>query len=324
MLTSAELLESGVDFPAALRAEVLAALAAASWRRYPEPPDGLRARVAAHYGVAAANVLPTRGCREAVELAFAWAVRVGAADGVTTLALPRPSWSGFVPVAERAGAAWTAFEAGTPPPPDRIPVVCTPNNPTGHVTGYADLARLCAPGALPAVVDCTYDDLADQPVLPAVRGLLAGRGVFCVSLAKSTGLAGARLGVLIAAEDVVAAIEATADPFGLDAFQLAVLDALFSDTGRRAWRDMVALARAARTECVGHATALLPCGTVGPAVGSVVYARFGDRCAHVTRLVDATGATVFPRERVLRFRADRVSVHALAALRPGTPGVRCG
>ncbi|GAB1510821.1 aminotransferase class I/II-fold pyridoxal phosphate-dependent enzyme [Actinophytocola sp. KF-1] len=318
MLTArpaAELLESGVDFPAALRAQVLAALAATPWRRYPEPSDGLRARIAAHYGVAAANVLPTRGCREAVELAFAWAVRAGAPDGVSTLALPRPSWSGFVPAAERAGAVWSAYDAGTPPPPDRIPVLCTPNNPTGHVTGYADLARLCAPGALPAVVDCTYDDLADQPVLPAVRGLLTGRGVFCASLAKSTGLAAARLGVLIAAEDVVAAIEAAAGPFGLDAFQVAALDVLFSDAGRRAWRDMVALARAVRAECAGHAAALLPCGTVGPAVGGVVYARFADPCAHVSSLVEATGATVFPRERVLRFRADHATVHALAALR---------
>ncbi len=321
MLTStparpaAELLESGVDFPAALRAQVLAALAATSWRRYPEPTAGLRDRIAAHYGVDAANVLPTRGCREAVELACAWAVRAGSSDGVTALALPRPSWSGFVPVAERAGLAWTAYDAGTRPSPDRIPVVCTPNNPTGHVTGYADLARLCAPGALPAVVDCTYDDLADQPVLPAVRGLLTGRGVFCVSLAKSTGLAGARLGVLIAAEDVVAAIEAAADPFSLDAFQVAALDVLFSDAGRQAWRDMVSVARAVRAECVGHATALLPCGTVGPAVGGVVYARFGEHCAHVTRLVDATGATVFPRERTLRFRADHAAAHALSALR---------
>ena len=310
------MLESGADFPAALRAEILATLAAASWRRYPEPPDGLRARVATHYGVAAANVLPTRGCREAVELAVAWAARVSASHGVTTLALPHPSWSGFTPIAERAGLAWTTYDAGTAPPPDRIPVLCTPNNPTGHVTAPADLARWCAPGGLPAVVDCTYDDLADRPVLPGVRDLITGRGVFCVSLAKSTGLAGARLGVLIAAEDVVAAIEATADPFALDAFQVAALDTLFSDAGRRAWRDMVAATRAARAECVTTAAALLPCGTVGPAVGTVVYARFGDCGTHVTRLADATGATVFPRERVLRFRADHAAARALAALLP--------
>ncbi|MDQ3787964.1 MAG: hypothetical protein M3422_12045, partial [Actinomycetota bacterium] len=100
-----------MDFPAALRAQVLAVLAATPWRRYPEPPDGLRARIAAHYGVTAANVLPTRGCREAVELAFMWALRVSAAEGVTTLALPRPSWSGFVPLAERAGAVWSGYDA---------------------------------------------------------------------------------------------------------------------------------------------------------------------------------------------------------------------
>jgi histidinol-phosphate/aromatic aminotransferase/cobyric acid decarboxylase-like protein len=241
---------------------------------------------------------------------------------VTTLALPRPSWSGFTPIAERAGIAWSAYDAGTEPPPDRIPVLCTPNNPTGHIAAPADLARWCAPGGLPAVIDCTYDDLADRPVLPGVGDLLAGRGVFCVSLAKSTGLAGARLGVLIAAEDVVATIEATADPFALDAFQVAALTTLFSTAGRRAWRDMIAAARAARAECAAHAAALLPCGTVGPAVGTVVYARFGDCGTHVARLADATGATVFPRERVLRFRADHTAAQALAALLPGE--VACG
>ena len=320
-----DMLSSAADLPEFLRAEILATLAGASWRRYPEPPADLRARIAAHYGVAAANVLPTRGCREAVELAFAWAVRAGAPRGVTAVALPRPSWFGFVDIAERAGIAWSAYDVAATPDVDRIPVLCTPNSPTGHVVDDADLARLCANDAIPTVVDCTYDDLADRPVLPGVRRLLTGRGVFCVSLAKSTGLAGARLGVLLATADVVAEIEELADPFALDAFQVAALATLFSDAGRRAWQDMIGRVRTARAQCVDHVRALLPCGIVGPAVGNVVYGRFGDcRGTHLADIVEATGATVFPQERVLRFSVGGTAVAALAALRQHGPRGECG
>lgn len=313
---SPDLVRFDRELPPALRGAVLDRLAATPWHHYPRLDPELRERVAAHYGVSAATVLPTRGCTEALDLAVRRAARRGAPHGISSLALPRRSWYGFVPLAERAGLDWSHYDAGTLPRPGRIPVLCTPNNPTGHVVADADLARLCAEGAGPAVVDCTYDDLGDDPVLPRVGRFLGGDAVLCTSLAKSTGLAGARLGLLFAAADVVAEIEAEAGPHRLDAFQLAVLEALFSEDGLLAWRTMIGEARALRAACADHIRALLPCGTVTAAVGTVVYARFDADCQqHLPDLVAATGATVFPVERVLRVRVTTATANALAALR---------
>ncbi|MEV4313816.1 pyridoxal phosphate-dependent aminotransferase [Actinocrispum sp. NPDC049592] len=297
------------QLPPVLHSAVLDRLAATPWHHYPLLDPELRERVAAHYGVSAANVLPTRGCTEALEMA----VRHTTRRGISSLALPWRSWYGFVPLAERAGLSWTHYDVGTLPEPGHIPVLCTPNNPTGHVIAEADLARLCAE---PAIVDCTYDDLSEDPVLPRIGRFLNGEAIFCTSLAKSTGLAAARLGLLFAAAGIVAKIEAEAGPHRLDAFQLAALDTLFSVDGLRAWQSMVDHVRAQRAACADHIRTLLPCGTVTAAVGTVVYVSFDPDCRnHVPGVVAATEATVFPIERVLRVRVTKATVNALAALR---------
>jgi histidinol-phosphate/aromatic aminotransferase/cobyric acid decarboxylase-like protein len=152
-------------------------------------------------------------------------------------------------------------------------------------------------------------------VLPRVHRFLGGRGVFCVNLAKSTGLAGARLGLIIAAADTIAEIEVGLDPFRLDVFQLASLDTLFTSDGLGVWGQLVDRARAAGARCVALLTELLPCATVGPAMGNVVYCEFAGRCdEHVEPVVAATGATVFPIERRLRVRVGDDTIAALAAL----------
>ena len=312
VLTRSDLLESHSAAPSWFRDEVLGKCADSAWHRYPQLPDGLRDRIAAHYGVEPGNVLVTRGCTEALALTLDWLA--AAADPADLLALPTPSWPGFVKLAERAGFAWSSYPVGDGPPGTGIPVVCSPNNPTGDTVAPAELTLLCSDPARPAIIDCTYDDTADVPLLPHVHRYLGGRGVFCVNLGKTTGLAGARLGLLLAHEDVVRELEPAADPFRLDLFQLAVLDTLFTERGVRAWRDTVDRARAAGARCAALLSAVLPCARVSTTLGHVVYGEYDERCHHIDTVLAATGAAIFPIERRFRVQAGAPTLRVLETL----------
>ncbi|GAA1331976.1 aminotransferase class I/II-fold pyridoxal phosphate-dependent enzyme [Saccharothrix algeriensis] len=309
--------------PDPLREAVLRDLREARWHQQPRLGGELRARIGAHYGVAPENVLVARGCTEAVAWAFSWAVRTAPRHRRAVLAIPRPSWPGFTRLADHAGIAWSHYDAGDPPAPDRIPVVCSPNNPTGHVVDETRLARWCSSATVPVVVDCTYDDFADDPVLPRAHRYLGGPVAFCANLTKSTGLVGVRLGLLIAAADVVAGIEAGVDPFRLDLFQLAVLNALFTTSGRAAWRDLVVRTRDAGARCAALLAELLPCGAIGPTVGNVVYGRSDGCCdEHRALLAAMADVTVFPVERRFRLHVDDGTAEALTALARDGKGCR--
>jgi histidinol-phosphate/aromatic aminotransferase/cobyric acid decarboxylase-like protein len=289
--------------PAWFREEVLAKCATDAWQSYPELGLDLRERVGAHYGVGPGNVVVTRGCREAIRLAL------GRFTG-RPLAVPSPSWPGFVQLAEQAGTAWSYYPVGDGPPDTGVPIVCTLNNPTGDVLAPEVLAELVE---RPAIVDCTYDDFADTPLLPQVHRFLGGRAVFCVNLGKAPGLTGARLGLALAREDIARDLEAAADPDRLDLFQLAVLDTLFTERGVHAWRAAAEQARAAGARCADLLTASLPCARVTTSIGYLVYGEYDQPCHHLDAVVAAAGAEVFPIERKFRVLADA----ALAALPVG-------
>ena len=101
----------------------------------------------------------------------------------------------------------------------KIVVVCTPNNPTGPSVTDAELRAFVAkvPEHVLVVVDEAYrefvraEDPVDALALQATHANVAVMRTF----AKAYGLAGFRVGYLVAHEDVAAAVRATALPFGV-------------------------------------------------------------------------------------------------------------
>ncbi len=101
----------------------------------------------------------------------------------------------------------------------KIVVVCTPNNPTGPSVTDAELRAFVAkvPEHVLVVVDEAYrefvraEDPIDALALQATHANVAVMRTF----AKAYGLAGFRVGYLVAHEDVAAAVRATALPFGV-------------------------------------------------------------------------------------------------------------
>ncbi len=116
----------------------------------------------------------------------------------------------------------------------RIVLVCTPNNPTGPAVGHADLAAFVArvPPHVVVVVDEAYREFVRRP--DPVDALALHREhanvVVTRTFAKAYGLAGLRVGYLVAAEPVAAAVRACSLPFGVSAVaQAAAVAALAAE-----------------------------------------------------------------------------------------------
>ncbi|MDY5931247.1 MAG: histidinol-phosphate transaminase [Candidatus Ornithospirochaeta sp.] len=80
----------------------------------------------------------------------------------------------------------------------KIVFICTPNNPTGRVYPLSDVRRIADANSGITVVDEAYSDFAEG--FESAVSLIAGnpRVVVMRTLSKSWGLAGARVGILVA------------------------------------------------------------------------------------------------------------------------------
>jgi histidinol-phosphate aminotransferase len=181
------------------------------------PPLGfeaLRQAIVADLDVPGAEVLVTEGGVQAIALVCASRCRPG-----TTLVTTDPTWKWPCLFARQAGAdviqipiydpacgyklTPEALEAAVGERTALIYLV-DPNNPLGtchtqaEIEAFAAIARRC--GAL-LVHDCTYRDFADGH-FPALRAA-PDNAVVTLSFSKWLGLAGLRVGALVASPDVL-------------------------------------------------------------------------------------------------------------------------
>ncbi len=179
----------------------LADLSPALWQRLPEEEDGLAALAAQHYG--APHALPLAGSQAAIQILPL--LRPTARVGIVTpgYAEHRHAWDrrghSVVALAPEPRAIEAALE--------RLDVllVINPNNPTGHhflpETLLTWHARLATRGGWLIVDEAFLDATPTLSLAPytARAGLMVLR-----SLGKFYGLAGARVGFLLAAPECLA------------------------------------------------------------------------------------------------------------------------
>jgi histidinol-phosphate/aromatic aminotransferase/cobyric acid decarboxylase-like protein len=228
--------------PAALRGALEAALHDV---RYPDDREA-RAALAARHGRSPEEVLALNGACEAFWLiAHALRPRVAACvhpSFTEPEAALRASGAEVLRVA-RDPRDWSFDPAAVPARADLV-VLGNPNNPTGALDPPEAVLSLVRPGRLVVVDEAFMDFVAGQRASLARRaqdGLVVVR-----SMTKLWSLAGVRVGYLLAAPDLVAALEAQRQPWSVNAPALAALTACTRDaaTPRRvAWE--VASARVA-------------------------------------------------------------------------------
>jgi histidinol-phosphate aminotransferase len=167
-------------------------------------------------------------------------------------------------------------------PSTRLVFVCTPNNPTGTALTAAELDRFIA--AVPAdslvVIDEAYREFVDDTTIPdgvdlAKASWAAGRDNVAVlrTFSKAYGLAGLRVGYLVAPRPVTDVIGKVFVPFGVNALaQAAALASL------RAEDELMSRCRDIVAERTRVSTTLLDLGfDIPPTQANFVWLPLGDR-----------------------------------------------
>jgi len=207
--------------------------------RYPDPhPAALAARLATNYGLAADQVLVTRGSSEAIDVLVRAFCRAGQ-DGIV---ICPPTFGMYEVYAQLQGAGIHRVPLrreqdyalpvdailGGWQPGHRLAFVCSPNNPTGNQFPRADVVALCTglAGRGVVVLDAAYAEFAaDDPTVDLLARF--EHVVVLRTLSKALGLAGVRCGVLLGAPALVAQLGGILPPYSFPtASQEAVLAAL--------------------------------------------------------------------------------------------------
>ena len=217
--------ESPVDVPDEVKEAALVALRARRFALYPDfGAPRLRAALAASVGLLPEQVVPANGSGEAILAA----VSVFAGCGGTLLLAP-PVFSLYVQMAGIAGADVAtvplvgddfrldeeAFLARAAEGERTVPLLCSPNNPTGGTVSREFVRRLCAVAPV-VLLDQAYVDFSEDeddllPLLAELPNLVLFR-----TLSKAFSIAGLRVGFAAARPDVAVEIDKAILPFSVD------------------------------------------------------------------------------------------------------------
>ncbi len=176
----------------------------------------------------------------------------------------------------------------------KVVIVCTPNNPTGPAVTDTELRDFVArvPGHVLVVVDEAYHEFVrlEDPV--DALALQAGHPHVAVmrTFAKAYGLAGFRVGYLVASDEVAAAVRACALPFGVSTIAQAA--AVASLAAEEALMERVEALVAERDRVVAG---LAEQGWTFPdPQGNFVWLPVGDRVGELVAAAEEAGITVRP------------------------------
>ena len=222
-------------YPASPR--VFAALRKAinrSLRLYPEPlADSLRAVAASAYGVKRENILAGNGSDEILSIIMR--SFIGPQDRV---AFPVPTYSLYDTL--------IAIQQGEPRPVDYPPdfslpealaaqnaaltFLCNPNSPSGTLVSLQDIERLARAVSGILVIDEAYVDFAESegastlPLIGRLPNLIVLR-----TFSKSFSLAGMRIGLAFASEEIISGMMKVKDSYNLNRLSLVAATAALQD-----------------------------------------------------------------------------------------------
>jgi len=218
--------ESPFDLPEDLKDELLDAYRQVEMNRYPsEQPEALRHALADYDGVAPENIIVGNGSNE-----ITYTFGLAFLDPGDPVVLPRPMFSLYEKVmrlqeahltsvppqndfrfdAEALADAATATDAV-------LTILTTPNNPTGLAMTLDELEQVVTASSGFVVIDEAYVEF--NPEGTALELLEQHPNVLILrTLSKGFGLAGARLGYLLAHPAVVTELMKARLPFMVDRF----------------------------------------------------------------------------------------------------------
>jgi len=255
-LTDADLRFDAAINPHGCSPAVVAALEdavrARGYRHYGDPDAGrLRGLLGAHFDLPAESFLVYNGCGEG--LVWQCLTRLLLTRGV--FVCPAPSYERFVAVGARS--ARRVIEVPLERPGWRLPLaafidearrgdasvamISSPNNPTGNrlLDEDALVELLTALPACTVIVDEAYAEYTQRSFAPLVRRFR--NLVVLKTFSKAYGLAGLRVGYVVAAREVAAEARRFQIPWAVDSLALTAAETALGDADYL--RDVVARIR---------------------------------------------------------------------------------
>lgn len=257
--------------------------------RYPDPrPAALVNALAGLYEVAPGAVLATRGSDDGIDLLVRAFCRARE-DAV----LVCPPTFGMYAVAARlqgAGVVEAPLKAdfsidvravlAATRPGVKLVFLCSPNNPTGSVISARTVDRLCRAldGHSVVVVDEAYVEFGRAPGFVDLLGVHPNL-VLLRTLSKAWGLAGARVGALLADHELVAILRALAPPYPLPSLATEAALRRLAPVELSAARRRTAGVVKRRAQLADALAELPAVQRVWPSEGNFLLARFADAAA---------------------------------------------
>jgi histidinol-phosphate aminotransferase len=220
--------ENPYDLPEALKRRVVEQALARPWSRYPDfDPRELLEKLAAFSGWRADGILAGNGSNELIEALLLVTVGPG-----TRVVIPEPTFTLYALLTRILGGE--AVRVGLGPDLEydaravrracsehaaALTILCSPNNPTGGLFPRGELPALCADSDGLVVVDEAYHEFAGESAVPLLEehpNLVVLR-----TFSKAMGLAGLRIGYLLASPELVREINKGRLPYNLNFFSQA-------------------------------------------------------------------------------------------------------
>ena len=227
--------ECNLNLPPLVEERVLSRLSRVAFNRYPNYEyDSLREQIARNFSVDIEQILLGSGSSEIIEKLFY------AFGGSTSskIVYPQPSFSMYKIYAKAAEAQPIPFElddkydldvdkyiATIKKEEPALAVVCNPNNPTGNVLTVDQIEEIAKSVDCAFLVDEAYVEFYGKSAVNLVKkysNLIVAR-----TFSKAYGLAGARVGYMIANKEITKMIEKTYMPYHMNSLSLATADIVY-------------------------------------------------------------------------------------------------
>ena len=223
--------ENPWDVPDNVKAETLRRLGTRPWSRYPEfVATSLQESLAKFASWTADGVIAGNGSNELIQSLLMVTVNESKRVLISepTFALYRQVTKVLdgqvvsVPLKATFQFDVTALTDAVQDSKPEVVILCSPNNPTGSLIEDVDLIQVlkAAPGLV--VIDEAYHEFAGHSVVPLLKDF--PNLVVLRTFSKAMGLAGMRIGYLLAAPQLVTEIRKAVLPYNLNVFSQTVAE----------------------------------------------------------------------------------------------------
>ena len=227
--------ECNMCMPPLVEERVMSRLSRVAFNRYPNTEyDDLREQIARNFHLRSANILIGSGSSEIIEKLF---YAFGGSEE-HKIVYPEPSFSMYTIYAKAAEAKGIAVPLAKDYTLDlekfiqtvnderaSLVVVCNPNNPTGGALPVEQIEHIAKNIDCPFLVDEAYIEFYGR----TASGLVAKYPnlIIARTFSKAYGLASARVGYMLANEDIVTMVDKAYMPYHINTLSLTTADTVF-------------------------------------------------------------------------------------------------